>query len=98
LEFHYRRGGAAPAIQPVLVDSTWPDLPYYIDRPDVPWLHAVSRTGRTPKHGAAVEADRVEIGVEPGTLAPGRYEARLRFWTWQGANAPTVSVRVDVEE
>jgi hypothetical protein len=97
LEFHYRRGGAAPVSQSVLVASTWPDLPYYFDRPDVLWLHAVSRSGRTPRPGAAVEADRVEISVEPGALTPGRYEARLRFWTWQGANAPSVSVRLDVE-
>jgi putative Ig domain-containing protein len=97
LEFHYRRGGAIPAPQALLVNGTWPNRAYYIDWPDAVWLHAIPRAGRTPKLGAALESDRVEISVEPGSLAPGSYEAKLRFWTWQGANVPTARVRLVIE-
>ena len=39
----------------------------------------------------------VQISVDPGSLAPGSYEAKLRFWTWQGANVPTARVLLIVE-
>jgi hypothetical protein len=97
LEFRCRRGGARPAPQSVLVSGTWPNTSYYIDRPEAPWLHAAPTSGRIPKTGAAVEADRVEISVEPGQLASGSYEAKLSFWTWRGVNVPTVRVRFVVE-
>jgi len=97
LEFHYRRGDATPVSQSLLVNSTWPGLPYYFDRTDAPWLRAVPKAGRTPRPGAALESDRVDIDVEPGSLAPGKYQAQLRFWTWHGANAPVVTIHMVVE-
>lgn len=97
LEFRWRRGSARPAPQSVLVSGTWPNTSYYIDRPEAPWLYASPSSGRIPKTGAAVEADRVEISVEPGQLTTGTYESRLSFWTWRGVNVPTVRVRFVVE-
>jgi len=60
-------------------------------------MRAAARSGHTPKIDAAVESDRVEVSVDPGKLAPGRYEAILRFWTWHGANNPKVQVSLLVE-
>jgi hypothetical protein len=97
LAFHHRRGGGPPTPQSLLVSSNWPDLPYFIERLDAPWLRAAARSGRTPKPGAAFESDRVEVSVEPGSLAPGTYEGRLRFWTREGSHAPVVAVRLVIE-
>jgi hypothetical protein len=47
--------------------------------------------------GGAIDADRVEVSVTPGSLAPGVYEAKLIFRTMQGANAPEVKVRLTIE-
>jgi hypothetical protein len=97
LEFRYPRDGPAPEPQALLVRSTWPDLAYSIDSHDVAWLRATPTRGRVPRIGAAVDADRVKVTVERGSLVPGVYEAVLTFWTRQGANAPAVKVRLTIE-
>ena len=97
IEFRYRRGGPAPAPQLFQVRSTWPGLEYGIEKAGVPWLRAVPRSGHTPRPGAAVECDLVEVTADPAELAPGEYHAKLRLWTWQGANAPVVTVQLKVE-
>jgi hypothetical protein len=97
LEFHYTRNGPPPEPQAVLVRSTWPDLAYSVESHEVPWLRATAAKGRVPRIGAPVDADRVTVRVTPASLAPGSYEASLTFWAWQGANTPTIKIRLTVE-
>jgi hypothetical protein len=97
IEFHYRKGGPSPGPQLVQVRSTWPGREYGIEKAGVPWLRAEAQSGRTPRNGAAVNCDLVEITADPGDLAAGVYQATLRLWTWQGANAPAIHVRLIVE-
>jgi hypothetical protein len=97
IEFHYRRGGPPPPPQRIQVRSTWPGQEYGVEKAGVPWLRAVPRSGRTPRAGAAVECDLVEVVADPADMAAGEYQATLRLWTWQGANAPAVQVRLKVE-
>ena len=96
IDLHVRRGGAAPTAL-IQVRSTWPGLEYGIEKSPAPWLRAIPRFARTPRPGSALECDLVEIKAEPSDLASGVYQATLRFSTWQGANAPTVTVRLTVE-
>ena len=97
IEFHYKRGGPAPAPQWIQVRSTWPGREYGIQKAGVAWLRAVARSGRTPREGTAVNCDLVELMVDAADLAIGVYQATLRLWTWQGANAPEVQVLLKVE-
>jgi hypothetical protein len=97
IEFSYHRGGQAPAPQLIQVRSTWPGREYGIEKAGVHWLRATPRTGHTPRPGSAVDCDLVEVAADPADLAPGIYQATLRLWTWQGANAPVVQVRLKVE-
>jgi hypothetical protein len=96
INLRYRREGTASSAQ-IQVRSTWPGLEYSIEKSAAPWLRAIPRSARTPRPGSALECDLVELKVEASDLAPGVYSATLRFSTWQGANAPVVTVRLTVE-
>jgi len=97
LEFHYRRGGPAPRPQSIQVRGTWPGLEYTIEKAGVPWLRTLAHAGRTPRPGAPLDCDLVEVMVDPSDLATGDYPATLRLGTWHGANEPEVKVRLKVD-
>jgi Putative Ig domain len=97
LEFRYSRGGPPPEPQALLVRGTWPGRAYSIDLHDAAWLRAIPTSGSVPRISGTLDADRVKVTVDSGSLAPGVYDGKLTFWTAQGANAPEVRVRLLIE-
>jgi hypothetical protein len=95
LVFEYRAGDPPPSSRNVLVSSTWPELPYSVlGQPN--WLRIRLRDGVTPYSGSAFAGDAATIEVRPQDLKPGVYEATLIFFARQGANPPSVPVKLKV--
>ena len=98
LVFDYRSGAADPPEQTILVSGTWPAMPYSVSaRNRAEWLRCTPSSGATPPGGSALSADSVAIRVHPGGKPPGIYEEQVRVAAWGGANAPVVTVILNVK-
>lgn len=97
LRFRYRQGEELPPSQAVHVDGSWPNLPYSVATDAKVWVTTAPKTGRTPNPESGRDAELVEVTVQPQTLPPGKYEAVLRFSTWEGGLGPAVAIILTVE-
>jgi hypothetical protein len=81
-----------PAPRAVLVSSTWPDLPYRVEKQNADWLEMNLTSGRTPAANSALTADTVTLNADPSKLRPGTYRGTLLVSTPGGANVQTIPV------
>jgi hypothetical protein len=81
-----------PAPRAVLVSSTWPDLPYRVEKQNADWLEVNLTSGRTPPANSALTGDDVTLTALPSKLKPGTYRGALVFSTPGGANVQTIPV------
>ena len=84
-----------PAVQTVLIYSTWPGLPYTLSTPDGSWLTLRQAEGSTPEAGSSFIGDRATVTAIPLKLAPGVYHGRVIVSAWR-ANPTTIEVTVNV--
>jgi hypothetical protein len=84
--------GQNPAPRAVLVSSTWPDLPYRVEKQNADWLEVNLAGGRTPPANSALTADTVTLTADPSKLKTGTYRGTLVFSTPGGANVQTIPV------
>jgi hypothetical protein len=84
------RGEKGP--RAILVSSTWPNLPYHVEKQNADWLEVSLNSGRTPPAGSALTGDMVTLRADPSKVKPGTYRGALVFSTPGGANVQTVPV------
>jgi hypothetical protein len=96
LSFCYRPGDPPPAAQVARVSANWDGLAYRVEVEGAPWLSARPLRGRTPREGAALQHDRVEVAVNPQGLRPGEYKGWLWVEAWEADNAPRIPVTLRV--
>jgi hypothetical protein len=92
ITFTAKVSGRNPAPRAVLVSSTWPDLPYRVEKQNANWLQVNLASGRTPPANSALTADTVTLTADPTKLNPGTYRGALVFSTPGGADVQTVPV------
>jgi len=97
LEFHCPQGAPAFPAGNIRVSGSAPGRAYTVDILDGPWLQAAMRDGVLPAEGSSLEADVLRLSINPSQLAPGKYSARLRLSTWQGANTPELLFQLRVD-
>lgn len=77
------------------VSATWPLL-HYGATSSADWLKVTPVHGFTPRPSSALTGDDVVIAVDPSSLKPGHYSARITFAAWQALEAASVVVELDV--
>jgi hypothetical protein len=96
----------------VRISSNWPRLSYGVTvrgvtvrdgtingvEADAAWLKILPAHGFTPRETSALTADDVVVAVDPGTLKPGRYSAKITIAAWQALEPSTVIVELEVTE
>jgi hypothetical protein len=80
----------------ILVSSTWPDLPYRIEKQNADWLEVSLESGRTPSADSALTGDTVTLIADPSKLTPGTYQGALLISTPGGASVQSVPVALVV--
>lgn len=79
--------------QTVRVSASWPSLEYQaFVRTGKEWLKAVPRRGATAKPGDALDADVVELTVDPKGLKAGFYRGEVVVSAWSALDAPVIRV------
>jgi hypothetical protein len=92
ITFSAKVTGQKPAPRVVLVSSTWPDLPYRVEKQNADWLEVNLASGRTPPANSALTGDMVTLTADPSKLQPGTYRGALLVSTPGGANLQSVPV------
>jgi hypothetical protein len=92
ITFTSKVAGQKPAPRAVLVSSTWPDLPYQVEKQNADWLDVSLSSGRTPPAGSALTGDAVTLTADSSKLKPGTYRGALLVSTPGGANVQSVPV------
>lgn len=83
--------------QPVRVSASWPKLEYQVSiRSGKEWLKATPRRGVTPKAGDSVDADVLELVVDPKGLKAGFYRGEVVISAWGALDAPVIKVELVV--
>ncbi|MEO8025307.1 MAG: hypothetical protein ABI823_02480 [Bryobacteraceae bacterium] len=83
--------------QTVRVTASWPKLAYQVTvRSGSEWLKAVPHRGVTPASGGSMDADILELSVDPKGLKAGFYRGEVSISAWEAVDAPTVKVELVV--
>jgi hypothetical protein len=92
IAFTAKVSGQKLAPRAFLVSSTWPNLPYHVEKQSADWLEVNLTSGRTPPADSALTADTVTLTADPSKLKPGTYRGALLVSTPGGANVQTIPV------
>lgn len=96
IKLQYRSGTSAVPEDILRVQGTWPDQPYSFLVSNGPWLRVEPSEGKVPDSDSALTGDRVHLRAIASGLAPGVYQATIRFYTPEGENAPHVDVTLQI--
>ena len=77
------------------ISATWPRLSYSATA-NADWVKISPAHGFTPRPTSALTGDDVVVTVDPGTLKPGHYSAKITIAAWQALEAPWASVELEV--
>lgn len=80
----------------IQVRSSWNGMSYTANVGESSWLRAIPVRGTTPGPGSAMNADALELHVDPSRLPPGSYRVLMRVSGYRAANAPVVPVTLRV--
>jgi len=79
--------------QTVRVSASWPRIEYQaVVRTGKEWLKATPRRGVTTKPGDSIDADLLELTVDPKGLKAGFYRGEVVLSAWGAVEAPIVKV------
>jgi hypothetical protein len=79
--------------QTVRVSASWPKVEYQaVVRMGKEWLKAVPKRGATPKPGDALDADILELVVDPKGLKAGFYRGEVVLSAWNALDPVLVKV------
>ncbi len=79
--------------QTVRVSASWPKVEYQVNvRVGKEWLKAIPKHGITPKPGDGLDADLLELVVDPKGLKAGFYRGEVVISAWNALDALVLKV------